>query len=149
MRNSSIAGTFLFLVLTMCAATFAPSAFCAGPDWMELDDNMESTFFYDRKGTTKPKEGFVRVVTRVLYSEEGKAEALKVLSKYKGMDKLHESRYVHDLDCGEQESRLLSATHLSQDGTALRSTDLSSVTEPEAIPPETRMWYVMQEACGQ
>lgn len=112
------------------------------------NDNMESTFFYDKNGTTKPKEGFVRVVTRVVYSEEGKAEALKVLSKYKGMDKLFESRYVHDLDCGEKESRLLSATHLAENGASLRSTDLSAVTEPEAIPPETRMWYVLQEACG-
>lgn len=147
MRSLSVTAVLVLMLLTM-GATLAPSAFCAGPSWLELDDNMESTFFYDKKGTTKPKEGIVRVVTRVVYSEEGKAEALKVLSKYQGMDKLFESRYVHDLDCGERESRLLSAAHLAEDGATLRSTDLSKVTEPEAIPPETRMWYVLQEACG-
>lgn len=147
MRSLSVAGFFVFMMLTI-GATLAPPAFCAAPNWFELDDNMESTFFYDRNGTTKPKEGVVRVVTRVVYSEEGKAEALKVLSKYPGMTKLFESRYVHDLDCGEKESRLLSASHLAEDGTVLRSTDLSSVTEAEAIPPETRMWYVLLEACG-
>ena len=148
MKSLSFAGIFVFMLLTI-GATLAPSAFCAGPNWVELDDNMESTFFYDKSGTTKPKEGMVRVVTRVVYSEEGKTEALKVLSKYKGMDRLYESRYVHDLVCGERESRLLSAAHLAEDGTSLRSTDLSSVTELEAIPPETRMWYVLHEACGQ
>ena len=147
MRSLSVAGIFVFIVLTV-VAFLAPSAFCAEPDWYELDDNMESTFFFDRNGTTKPKEGVVRVVTRVVYSEEGKAEVLKVLSKYKDMSKLAESRYVHDLDCGEKESRLLTASHLAQDGVTLKSTDLSSVTEWEIIPPEARMWYVLQEACS-
>lgn len=146
MRRSSIAGFFVLVALTIGTA-LAPAAFCAGPEWVELDDNMESTFFYDRNATTRPSEGVVRVVTKVVYSEEGKAEAIKVLAKNKGISKLEESQYLHDLNCGEKESRLLKATHLAKDGTVLKSTDLSAVTEWEAIPPEARMWYVLQDAC--
>ncbi|OGU11246.1 MAG: hypothetical protein A2075_19660 [Geobacteraceae bacterium GWC2_58_44] len=136
------------MLLTMNAA-LAPSALCAGPEWVQLDENADSGFFYDRSATRKTDEGNFRVQTRVVYTEQGKADALKMLSSSKDLGKLYESRYVHDLNCPEKESRLLNAAHLDKDGVVLKSTDLSSFTEWEAIPPDVRMFSVLQEACSQ
>ena len=148
MRTVTIACSLLFMLLSI-NATIAPPAFGAGPDWVMLDENDESSFFYDKAGTSKPEEGIVRVNTRVVYTEEGKAEAVKMLPSIDNSGKLYESRYLHDLNCGERESRLLNASHLDKDGGVLKSTDLSSFTEWEAIPPEVRMMLVLQDACVQ
>lgn len=135
---------FMFVTFS---ATLAASAVAAGPEWVQLDENADSSFYYDKAGKSRPKEGIVRVETRVVYSEQGKADALKTLSTSKDLAKLHESRYLYELNCGERESRLLNAAHLAKGGKVLRSTDLSSFTEWETIPPEVRMILVLQEAC--
>ena len=130
-------------------ATLAPSGWCAGPDWVLLDENADSRFYYDKSGTKKPNEGIIRVRTRVVYTKEGKAEALKILSTSKKFDKLFESRYFHDLDCKKEKSRLLEATHLDKEGITLKTTDLASSTEWEDIPPDTRISLVTEKVCVQ
>jgi hypothetical protein len=148
MRSLTI---FLYSFFTLLAvnAAVATSAFCAGPDWVFLDENAESRFFFDQAGTTHPKEGIVRVRTRVVYTKEGKADAQKMLANDPKLAKLYESRYLHDLDCADRESRLLEATHLDKDGASLKSTDLSPFSQWEAIPPDARMDMVVEKVCGQ
>ena len=87
--------------------------------------------------------------TRVVYTGEGKANALKMLSNDEKLAKMQESRYLHDLDCADKESRLLEATHLDKDGTILKSTNLASFSQWEAIPPDARMDMVADKVCGQ
>ena len=137
-----------FALLAM-SAIFAPLAFCAGPGWVLLEESNDSSFFYDENSTSNPKEGIVRVTTRVVYTELGKADALKILAAAKNMEKLHESRYTHDLNCAEEESRLLEAAHLDREGTTLRLTDLAQATEWEGIPPEARMALVAEKVCSR
>ena len=126
----------------------ATSAWCAGPDWVLLDENRDSRFYYDQNANNKPHGGIVRVGTRVVYTEEGKAEALGILKGAKKLDSLFETRYRHDLDCSKGESRLLEATHLDRKGVTLKSSDLASKSEWEEIPPGARMDLVLELACG-
>lgn len=138
-------GSLFLAVLTM--ATVAPSALCAGAEWVQLDDNEDSRFFYDKAGTTR-NQGVVRVETRVVYTEAGKADALSTLSKTKELARLHESRYEYDLNCGKRESRLLHVTHLDKEGNVLRESDLSPVTQWEPVPQGIRMTLVLDSACA-
>ena len=127
--------------------TLVLSAWCAGPDWVLLDESRDSRFYYDQGGTSSPGKGMVQVSTRVVYTEEGKAEALKILATAKNFGKLFESRYLHDLDCRNQKSRLLKVTHLDKDGVTIKSTELASLTEWEEIPPDARMGQVAEKVC--
>jgi len=140
---------FCGAVLACAALTAAPAAtaWCAGPDWVLLDENKDSRFFYDRTGVTEPSGGVVQVNTRVVYTAEGKADALKILSATKNFNRLYETRYRHDLNCEKEESRLLEARHLDKDGVTLKSTDLASATEWEEIPPYARMGMVLEKVC--
>lgn len=141
-----LACSFVFTLLAM-HATVAPPAFCAAPGWVLLDENRDSSFYYDQSGTTAPKEGIVRVKTRVVYTTQGKADALKILATAKDLAKLRQSRYIHDLNCAERESRLLEATHLDKEGAVLKSTDLAPFTEWETVPPEARLALVADKVC--
>jgi len=127
--------------------TLTLSAWCAGPDWMLLDESRDSRFYYDRGSTNSPSKGIFRVSTRVVYTEEGKKEALKILATARNFGKLFESRYLHDLDCRNEKSRLLKVTHLDENGAILKSTELASFTEWEEIPPDARMGQVAEKVC--
>ena len=136
----------LMFLLVLSAVTALP-VFAAENDWVLLDENQGSNFFLDKGATTVPKAGVLRVRTRVVYTAEGKAEALRTLASPKNLEGLYESRYVYDLDCGEKESRLLQVSHLDRGGKVLKATDLSKYTEWEPIPPEARMALVSIIAC--
>ena len=135
------------LLTSALCALWATSAWCAGPDWVVLDENQDSRFYYDQSGA-KPGEGTVQVRTRVVYTEEGKADALKILEGGdKNFSALFESRYIHELNCKKEQSRLLEARHLDDQGVTLKSTDLASSTEWEEIPPYSRMGLVLEKVC--
>ena len=136
-----------FLFLTM-SVPFTPSAFGA-ENWILIDQNNDSGFFYDRDSKSVPTVGVVRVTTRVIYTDQGKVEALKTLGTVQESEELYETRYIYDIDCEEREARLLASTHLDKSGGILKSTDLGIFTEWEYLLPQTRMALVAQEACGQ
>ena len=137
-------GTLFFAVVSI--TTVVPPAFCDEAEWVQLDDNDDSRFFYDKAGATRDK-GVVRVETRVLYTEAGKENALSTLSKNKELARLNESRYEYDLNCAKSESRLLHVAHFDKDGNVLRKSDLSAVTQWEPVPMGTRMTLVLEAAC--
>jgi hypothetical protein len=144
----SLTGFICAVVVAAVATigTLAPPALCAGPDWVLLDENKDSTFFYDQSYAKKPNGVSHRVRTRVIYTAEGKADALKILAAKK-FQKLFETRYLHDLDCKKGKSRLLEASHLDDEGVTLKTTDLASSTEWEDIVPDTRMDLVVDKVC--
>lgn len=141
--------TNLVLLFLATVVAFPTSALCVDPDWALLDENQESGFFYDRNGTSRVREGMIRVRTRIIYTESGKKEALKVLKGLPEPARLFESRYMYEIDCAEKEGRLVAATHFDKNGSILKSTDLESVTFPEYLPPDTRMGIVANEACSR
>jgi len=139
------------LALLALTAVSAPPAFSLEPNWVVLDENADSRFYYDQNGKklsdNKPGEVTVQVRTRVVYSDEGKADALEILGHPKSLEKLFESRYRHDLNCQENESKLLEAAHLDGNGVTLKSTDLKAASEWEEIPPDARMGLVFERVC--
>jgi hypothetical protein len=147
-RSLSILFWSATMAVSVLMATLAGPAWCAGQDWMLLDENKDSSFYYDQSGHKEAKEGIVRVMTRTVYTKQGKAEALKMLKNADNLKNLSESRYLHDLNCDTEQSRLLEASHLDKKGVTLKSTDLASATEWEEIPPNARMRLVLQEACA-
>jgi len=136
------------LLSAVLSAALITTAWCAEPDWVFLDENADSSFYYDQSGSKKPHDVTVRVRTRVVYTEQGKAEALKILDAAKKFHGLSESRYLHELNCKKEQSRLLESSHLDKDGATLALTDLSKVTSWEDIPPEVRLSLVFEEVCN-
>jgi len=141
----------------ICSAVLAASAFiaalptsawCAGPDWVLLDQNPGSRFYYDQSDAKKPATGVVQVRTRVIYTDEGKADALKILEDAQKFARLSESRYVYDLDCKKEQSRLLEVRHLDEEGVTLKTTDLKSATEWEEVSPDGRLGLVQEKVCA-
>lgn len=136
-------------VLVVTAALFAPlEGIGADPDWVLIDESEESSFFYDRNGITKLAERVVQVRTRVVYTELGRKEAVKVLRDLPEPNRLYESRYIHRINCPESEGRPILSTHFDSKGSILKSTDLDPVSSNEYLPPDTRMGVVVAAACG-
>jgi hypothetical protein len=133
-------------LLVLSTVTALPVIAAEG-DWVLLDENQGSNFFLDKAATTVPKAGVLRVRTRVIYTDQGRVEALRTLASPKNLETLFESRYLYDLDCSEQESKLLEVSHLDKNGKVLKTTDLSKFTDWEAIPPEARMALVAIISC--
>jgi hypothetical protein len=140
----------VLLAASALIAITAVPARCVEPgDWVLLDENKDSRFYYDRSAPAQPKEGIVRIRTRVVYTDEGKADAVKILEDAKKFGPLFESHYLHELDCKQEKSRLLEVSHLDKNGVTLKTTDLASATEWEEIPPEVRMGLVLEKVCTQ
>jgi hypothetical protein len=140
----------------LCGTTLASAAavailptfaWCAGPDWVLLDQNPGSRFYYDQSDAKKPGTGIVQVRTRVIYTDEGKADALKILEDAQKFALLSESRCVYDLDCKKEQSRLLEVRHIDEEGVTLKTTDLKSATEWEEISPDGRLGLVQEKVC--
>ncbi len=136
-----------FLLTTVAVGMLAASAFAASPDWFMLDENEDSSFFFDRSGVTPLSGGILQVRTRVVYSDRGRKDALKVLTDLPDSTPLYETLYSYEINCAEREGHLLVATHRDKNGGTLKSTDLSAGTQWEYLPPDTRMGLVLGQAC--
>lgn len=136
-------------LLSLCALGLLWSgiAWSATADWFLLDENQESSFFVDRSGMNKVREGIIQVRTRVVYSPQGQKEAAKVLKGLPAPAALYETLYSYEINCEEREGHLLAASHFDKRGTLLKSSDLDAVTQWEYLPPDTRMGLVLQQAC--
>lgn len=137
-----------FWVLLTGTAVRPSQASGAGPEWVLVDKNPVSSFSYDKSGITKPREGIIRVTTRVIYTEKGKAETLAVLKPATGYENLYESRFVFDIDCKGGKDKLLRVTHLDRAGAELKMFDLGDKTEWEDIPPDARISVVAETECA-
>ena len=124
-------------------------AFGTSPDWVLVDENAVSSFYYDRSGITKPQEGIIRVPTRVVYTEKWKAETLEILKPAKGYENLYESRFLLDLDCKKLKTKLQRVIHLDETGTQLKMFDLAEKTDWEDIPPDARIEAVADTECAR
>lgn len=123
-------------------------AWGAGPAWVLVDKNPDSSFYYDKAGIAKPREGIMRVTMRVVYTDKGKADALAVLKPAKGYEKLFETRFLYELDCKERKNMLLRVTHFDVAGAQLKTFDLSGKTDWEDIPPDARIEVVADSECA-
>lgn len=121
----------------------------AGPRWVLADENPSTRFYIDSDGITSPRKGISRVTVRVVYTEEGKEEALDVLGHDPGFAKLFDTRYSYDIDCQKKKIHLLHVTHLDEAGNQIKSVNLSAATEWEDIPPGTRLDLLAEEICPQ
>jgi hypothetical protein len=138
----------LLLICTLLLGVRVAPAFPA-EEWVQLDENKESSFSYDKSSVTRSKDDIVTVTTRVVYTEKGREAAIGILEATGPLTKLTETRYTHDIDCGENESRLLKVVHLDKAGTALKTTDLSRVTHWDEIPAGSRIDKVQEIICNE
>lgn len=136
----------LAMVLTLMGVS--GSAFAGEPSWLLLDENGDSKFFLDKNSVSRVPEGMEQITARVVYTDQGKSEALKLLKPAKDYEGLVESRYVYALDCAKEKSKLLQVRHLKGDGTLLKAFDLASVTPWEEIPPNARLMIILRSVCA-
>jgi len=137
----------LFFLFCAAQAGLAPPAFGVPKEWVLIDENDNSTFYYDQGATVSPKRGVLRVLARVIYTKRGKTEALKTLARAKGLEKLYQSNYLYDVDCDEMQSKLLEVTHQDKGGATLQTTNLTLFTEWEEVSPDTRLGLTADLAC--
>jgi len=144
---SKTIGIAIFMAwITFLVATKAYAG--NNPEWVMLDENPETYFYFDKGDVTKLPEGIVRVTARVVYTAKGKEDALTVLEPAKLFENLAESRYTYNLDCNLRKSKLQSVTHLADNGSAIKTVDLSKVTKWEEITPNERLELIRALACS-
>lgn len=133
-----------WMVLTGLTRAFAGNSH----EWIKLDENPETYFYFDKGEVAKLPGDIVRITARVVYTAKGKEDALTVLEPAKLFENLAESRYIYNLDCNLRKSKLQSVTHLSDDGSMIKTVDLSTVTEWEEITPNERLELIRASACS-
>lgn len=143
--TKSSAGALCGLMMAMLVSTTVHGG--GEQEWLLLDESADSNFSLDKGGVKKQSEGVIRITAQVLYTEEGKEDALSMLQPAKGYENLSESRYVYDLDCKGQKSKLLRVTHMDKKGNQIRTVDLSEVTLWEEIPTAARLELVTDLVC--
>jgi len=149
MKNLSRMACGVFLGLTVLCSANPGDAKGKAPVWELLDDNADSAFYYDKVGIDKLGKGIFRVMARVVYTPQGKAETLDLLKHPKEFDALAETRYVYNMDCKQGRSRLLNVTHLDGKNARIKVFDLSGVTDWEDIPPAARLELITDEVCSK
>lgn len=137
----------ILLALPTLFALAPGMLYAAGPTWVLADENTGTRFYYDGTGLTSPQKGISRVPVRVVYTEEGKADALDLLGHAPAFEKLFESRYTYDIDCQKKKTHLLHVTHLDDDGNQIKSLNLAEVSGWEDIPPNSRLELLADEVC--
>ena len=134
----------LLLPLAVCAQEKAGGS---TPDWKLIDENPGTTFSYDTTGIVRVEKVMVRVPVRVVYSLQGKKDALEILNYPAGFSSLAETRYLYELDCKKRKMHLLSVAHLESDGKVIKSADLSADSGWEEIPLYSRFDVLADEVC--
>lgn len=146
----AISGVMFIILASLLMATgsHAGAHHVATPEWIVLDENRDSYFSYDKAGVTERRKGIRQITARVVYTPEGRADALTILQPAKEYERLSESRYVYDLDCKGRKSKLLGVTHLDADGATIKTFDISAVTEWEDVPPAARLELINELVCA-
>lgn len=130
--------------LTLAAMAYGST----GSGWQKLDENTETSFYFDGSKVEKLPGGVVRITARVVYSDKGKEDALDVLEPATLYAHLAESWYTYDLDCSAHKSKLETVTHLADDGSRIKTVDLAPVTAWETISPNERLELIRELACS-
>ena len=133
--------------LVISLSPLSSKGWCANANWQFVDENDDSSFYYDTNSATKPNDQLIQVTVRVVYTDKGKANALTFLKPAKTFANLHESRYLYDFNCTAETSKLMEVTHLDDKGKELKKSDLSADTDWEDILPNTRIGLVSDAVC--
>lgn len=119
------------------------------PEWVVLDENpLVSDFYYDKSTVSRSPQGVVTVWTRAVYSEQGKADALEILGKGKGYEKLSHTAFLYEINCPGGLSLLKQVIHYNDEGEKISEFNLAGKTEWEKIDPDTRMGVLQEEVCA-
>jgi hypothetical protein len=143
-----VAGSGVLGLSMLCAVNLG-MAQGAEPQWIQVDENASSTFYYDKANIDKLGKGIFRVTARVVYTPEGREETLDVLKHAKEYETLVESRFVYDLDCRQSKSLLKRVSHHDKESKTLKSFDLTGVTAWEEIRPAERLELITDEECAK
>ncbi len=122
----------------------------AEADWEFVDANpAHSDFYYDKSSISRGPDGIISVWTKVVYTDEGKADTLKILKNAKAYEKLALTQFLYDIDCKGAKSRLKQIVHYDDKGNRIKEFNLAEKTEWEEIPPYSRLESVTDEICPQ
>ncbi len=147
--NSMRLGAPRFLAIVMLLALLVAGRGVyagSGPEWVLVDtDPSTSDFYYDKAAVTT-SQGILRVTTKAVYSEDGKADALQVLDAKKYAN-LAYTLFFYELDCSKRTSRLTKVVHTGDKGEKIAEFDLTGKSSWEEIPEDSRLDVVLTEEC--
>lgn len=141
--------TRMSLALSLAALVMGSSVACAANgSWVLVDeDPMISDYYYDKASVAPGEEGLVKVMTKAVYTAEGKADALDTIGHPKGFEDLTATGFLYTVNCPGEMSRLEKVTHFDSKGGAIRAYDLAGKTKWEVIEPDTRMSLLRDAVC--
>ena len=114
-----------------------------GADWKPYAADNNGFSYYDSGSITRPSETIVRVWTKYVFTEGGRAGMVaKLGAKYRDVDR---GLYYSELNCADKTFRLLSTTIYSKEGAVIFSD--SSVKEWKPIPPDSRGEVLYDMVC--
>lgn len=137
--------TFAVLLLVLSAGSLR----AADDGWMLLDTELDhSSFYYDKGSVQRPGGDIVMLSTKVVYDNEGREEARKILKNEAYRD-LAFSLYQYEINCATQQSRLARAANYNTKGGMINEFNLAGKAAWEEIPPGSRLDMVMEQECPQ
>lgn len=126
----------------------AGSAWCGGPEWVEVDAVPDhSTFTYDKSAVVRPAPGMVGVVARMVYMPAGKDETLELMGNATKYEELAVSFFSYEIDCKGEKSRLTRVVHRDVKGEVITEFDLTGKTDWEEIPAASRLDMIRELEC--
>ncbi|KAF0220380.1 MAG: hypothetical protein FD174_1281 [Geobacteraceae bacterium] len=118
-------------------------------NWELLDSEPDhSDFYYNKSSISRSPEGITSVWAKVAYTEEGKADTLRIL-KAKAYENLAYSLYLYDIDCKGMKSHLKQIVHYDNKGNRIKEFNLAEKTAWEDIPINSRLESIADAECGK
>lgn len=138
----------LAVVIAVIAAANPSSA--ADSQWEVIDENpAASTYAYDPTSVAEAEDGLVTVLTRAVYTDEGKADALDTIGNPPDLKDLSFTDFLYSINCSEGMSRLEKVVHRNSKGEIIREYALAGKTPWTEIEGETRMSLLREAVCAQ
>ncbi|QSV45792.1 surface-adhesin E family protein [Geobacter benzoatilyticus] len=136
-------------ISTVMMAVSIPSL-AADNSWEIIDDNpAASTYSYDSTSVAEAEEGLVTVWTRVVYTDEGKADALDTIGNPPEFKDLTSTDFLYTINCSEGMSRLEKVIHRKGNGEIIKEYSLAGKTPWTELEGETRMSLLREAVCDQ
>lgn len=138
------------LAISTVIMAVATSSLAAESSWEIIDDNpAASTYSYDPASVAETEEGLVTVRTRVVYTDEGKADALDTIGNPVDFKDLTSTDFLYTINCPDGMSRLEKVIHRNGNGEIIKEYSLAGKTPWTEIEGETRMSLLREAVCDQ
>ena len=150
MSGKRLSAGFIIVVTVILLVGFPNDA--RGENWVFYATTSGGSFFYDRDSIHNVSKDVIKVWTKLVYNDEGRAESLGELKKNKvstaGFELLSESTTLWFLNCVDEQLKITQLLYYAKDGRVLRRVQTDEMDWTYIIP-DSPMEQLMKTVCGE